>query len=119
MHQWATAYGQDPPAFLGIDSRRDPWLAWQVRRAVYTWGAWFDARRQETVERPVPRDHKATMRVPKWSEAQLRQMLGIAPEATGTEIGYRIDGGRIVREREIEAMAKDVLSGAYGDEDEG
>jgi hypothetical protein len=99
-----------------VDSKRDPWLAWQVRRAAYVWGTWFDARRNETVERPVPEKRKPTMRVPKYSEGQLRAMLGLATASADTEFGYRVDGGKIVTDREIEGLARDVLAGMWDDE---
>lgn len=102
---------------LGIDPRREPWVAWQVRRAVFTWGSWFDARRQETVERPIPQNQKPTMRVPKYSEGQLRAMLGLTSEDVG-ETGYRIEGGRIVTQADIERMALSVLRGNDDDDDE-
>lgn len=40
----------------------------------------FEALRQETVERPAPdhRNRKPTIRVPKYSERQLLEFLGIA-----------------------------------------
>lgn len=40
----------------------------------------FDAMRQETVERPAPdhRNRKPTIRVPRYSEKELLEFLGIA-----------------------------------------
>lgn len=94
-------------------------MAWQIRRAVYSWGAWFDARRNETVERPVPERKKPTMRVPKYSEAQLRAMLGLTEGAGGTtELGYRTADGRVWTDKEIEALAMDVLAGDLTDDED-
>jgi hypothetical protein len=60
-----------------LDPRAEAWLCWQVRRAVFAWGTWFEAQREATVEKPAPRAHRATVRVPKFGEDQLRAMLGL------------------------------------------
>jgi hypothetical protein len=63
---------------LGIDTRADPWLAYQVRSAVYAFGTWFEARCKETREEPMPETkRKPTRTVPKYSETQLRAFLGL------------------------------------------
>lgn len=81
----AMTYGQDPATLLGIDPIADAWQAWQVRRAVYQWGTWFEHRRDETREVPAPRRSKSMMRVPKYDERDLRQMLGIT---AGTDAAF-------------------------------
>lgn len=69
---------------LGIDTRADPWLAFQVRSAVYAFGTWFEARCKETREEPMPETkRKPTRTVPKYGEGQLRGFLGLgADDAT-------------------------------------
>lgn len=52
-------------------------MCWQVRRAVFAFGSWFEAQREATDERPAPKHRPATIRVPRFSEAQLRAMLGL------------------------------------------
>lgn len=74
---------------LGLDPQADAWLAWQLRRAVFAFGDWFDRQREATVERPAPKHQKPMIRVPKYDEAQLRAMLGI-DGADGT--GWAGDG---------------------------
>jgi hypothetical protein len=54
-----------------------------VRRAVWVWGTWFDRQRNATDERDAPKHQRPKVRVPRYSEAQLRAMLGLEPEADG------------------------------------
>ena len=58
--------------------------------AVVSFANRFEALRQETVERPAPERKKArpTVRVPKYSEAELLAMLGVDPGG-----GRRAEGG--------------------------
>lgn len=53
--------------------------------AVVSFANRFEALRQETVERPAPERKKAraTVRVPKYSEAELLEMLGVGQETGG------------------------------------
>jgi hypothetical protein len=104
----AIAYGQDPAILAGIDPRAEPWLAWQFRRAVYAFGEWFDRQREATIERPVPKDHKPMMRVPKYDEARLRAMLGLDSEPPD---------GSVAGTDPADELARSLLRGTFWTDD--
>ena len=104
----ASRYGQDPASLLGLDTRAEPWLAWQVRRAVYAFGTWFEAQREATVERPAPKHRPATERVPRYSEEQLRAMLGLGPDGEA-ESGLGDAYGAATED--LDALASAFLAG--------
>ena len=108
----AIDYGQDPATLAGIDPRADSWLAWQLRRAVWAFGSWFDRQREATVEKPAPRTQKPTIRVPRYSEGQLRAMLGL--EDGDTTAPGPNGGTRRVTDEDLDAAAYALLRGEVG-----
>lgn len=67
---------------LGTNPLREPWTAWQLRSAVFTFGHWFEMQIEAMKEAPMPETkRKPTMMVPKFSNEDLRAMLGVAPKA--------------------------------------
>ena len=101
IHRQATDYGQDPAVLLGIDPLRDSWVAYQVRRAVHRWGTWFQAQREATREVPVPKTKETPkMRVPRYSNEQLLQMLGIGEQPMDA-----------ATRKEVDDLAEQLLAG--------
>lgn len=101
LHLIAKEYGQDPAMLLGIDPRQDPWLAWQIRRATWTWGRWVDARLAETREVPDsrPRRRGPTRLVPKYT---YRQALGYPDPADLAEDPEIVAEAEALRRGEID-----------------
>jgi hypothetical protein len=91
-----------------VDPIANSWLASQLLNAVYEFGTWFQARRDETVKVPAPKNDKPMMHKPKYSEDELRHMLGIPDKEPGA-IGYKI-GERVYSDAEIERMAQGLMS---------
>jgi hypothetical protein len=80
---------------LGVNPLIEPWTAWQLRSAVYTFGSWFDMQRSATKEAPMPdTKRKPTMTVPKYSTDELRAMLGIGPSADASFLVKDVDADR-------------------------
>lgn len=90
-----------------MDTRAEPWLAWQVRRAVYAFGTWFEAQREATVERPAPKHRPAVERVPRYSEEQLRAMLGLGPDGEESGLGDAYGGAT----EDMDALSAAFLAG--------
>lgn len=107
LHRMAMAYGQDPAVLAGIDPGSDGWLAWQFRRAVFAFGEWFERQREATVERPAPKNQKPTIRVPKFSEGQLRAMIGLDGDEGAP-------GSLIVPDPVLDEQARALLRGDAG-----
>jgi hypothetical protein len=88
LHLQAKEYGLDPAVMLGVDPLVDQWLAWQIRRAVFTWGKWFESQQNEMMwgkaEDPPT---KGYVRIPRYSPAELDAMLGIKPHTTDARFG--------------------------------
>lgn len=73
---------------MGINPLTDSWFAYQVRDAVFRFGVWFEARQQETKEVDMPDTRSKPKRlVPRYSEDDLRAMLGL----TGANAGVSRD----------------------------
>lgn len=101
LHRWAVDYGQDPAVLLGIDPIAESWFAYQVRSAVHRWGTWFQAQREATRMVPVPKSKREPMMpVPKYSNEQLAQMLGVDGPSTTPE-----------QQQEIDDLAEQLLNG--------
>ena len=90
-----------PAEHLGVITQENPWLAWQINRAVMTFGRWVDARLEELV---VRRDHSPapkyrTTLVKKYS---YRQALGLEPLQGEGEDPDIIDEARALLAGELE-----------------
>lgn len=101
LHRQAVDYGQDPAVLLGIDPLNDSWFAWQVRNAVHDFGSWFQAKRESTKEVPVPKGKREQkMRVPRYTDEQLAQMLGLGERPMDA-----------AAQKEIDDLAEQLIAG--------
>lgn len=73
MDQIGHRYGCRPSTLLDV---RDPVVAFDVDQMAWTFGQWFDGKRQETV-RVKPRKSDGKVEAPRYSATELRRMLGL------------------------------------------
>lgn len=102
---------------LGIDPVRESWLAHQVREAIDRFGTWFEQQIDATERVPVPQGQKPHMLVPRYTDDQLKLMLGM--DLTKPEnVGYKV-GDRVFAEMDLDRTAREILRGwQFSDDDD-
>jgi hypothetical protein len=88
----AMKFSCPPSQIFGLTEPGDHWLAIQVNRAVFRFGTFIEARRDETVETEAPKNKRRHMiEKPKYKPEEIREMIyGPLPDPQAKERGDEV-----------------------------
>lgn len=73
----SSAFHCRPSSFFGFTSPDETWLAYQIDRAVFTFGSWIKNRIEETIRVPASKNKNEPLMETKakWSSEQIQSFI--------------------------------------------